>query len=490
MDAQLRAAMGCTAPTSCTGRAVARPGCLSGPCLATPRFVRGRFRENRHARTHPFVVRASMPDPPSSTDSTDFSSLWLGATGLLFSLADAAATADLDPTVADAAADSQRYSGFLSPISDSLESVLKFLQGGLAAVHIPYSYGFAIILLTVLVKVGTYPFTKKQVESSIAMQNLKPRIDNIKLRYGEDKDKIQRETSILYDEAGVDPTAGCFPTLATIPILWGLYRTLSNVATEGLLDTEGFLWIPTLGGPTTILARQEGSGIAWLYPFEDGAPPIGWEQAAPYLVLPVLLVVCQYISSSIIQPPVDPSSEDDSGKWINYVVKLLPLLVGYFSLTLPSGLSLYYFSNIVLTSGQQIYLRKYGGADVELNDLGPVTKLGMGRKTGEDVLELPPLPPALAAKAELAEKAESQPTEGAEKEATPGDNGNGSMPEQTQAGVAASALMARNRCKRKRLKARVVETGLVARAEATVEKKPEVSEEKDSKEGTPAMEGA
>lgn len=47
-----------------------------------------------------------------------------------------------------------------------------------------------------------------KVESSIAMQNLKPRIDNIKLRYGDDKDKVQRETSILYEEAGVDPTAG------------------------------------------------------------------------------------------------------------------------------------------------------------------------------------------------------------------------------------------------------------------------------------------
>ena len=47
-----------------------------------------------------------------------------------------------------------------------------------------------------------------QVESAMAMQSLKPRIDNIKLRYGDDKEKVQRETAILYDEAGVDPTAG------------------------------------------------------------------------------------------------------------------------------------------------------------------------------------------------------------------------------------------------------------------------------------------
>ena len=51
--------------------------------------------------------------------------------------------------------------------------------------------------------------------------------------------------------------AGCLPTLATIPIFWGLYRTLSNVATAGLL-TEGFYWIPSLSGPTSLAAQRAG----------------------------------------------------------------------------------------------------------------------------------------------------------------------------------------------------------------------------------------
>lgn len=68
---------------------------------------------------------------------------------------------------------------------------------------------------------------------------------------------------------------GCLPTLATIPILWGLFRTLSNVANEGILDTEGFFWIPSLAGPTSLAARTSGAGTAWLYPFVHDAPPIG-----------------------------------------------------------------------------------------------------------------------------------------------------------------------------------------------------------------------
>ena len=62
---------------------------------------------------------------------------------------------------ADSAA--KRYGGFLSPISDTLEAVLNSLQNGLELLHVPYSYGFSIILLTVIVKILTFPFTKKQV---------------------------------------------------------------------------------------------------------------------------------------------------------------------------------------------------------------------------------------------------------------------------------------------------------------------------------------
>ena len=64
----------------------------------------------------------------------------------------------------------------------------------------------------------------------------------------------------------------------------------------------------------------------------------------------------------------------------------LPLMIGWFSLNLPAGLSLYYFSNTVFTSGQQIFLRKLGGAKLAEYDLGPIA-LGKARRTGESVAE-------------------------------------------------------------------------------------------------------
>ncbi|KAA6418823.1 MAG: inner membrane PPF- chloroplastic-like [Trebouxia sp. A1-2] len=283
-------------------------------------------------------------------------------THALYSLSDTSITATASDATA-AAADTavhtaQRYTGWFSTLADYLEGILGYLQTGLDKLHVPYSYGWSIILLTLLVKTALFPITRKQVESGIAMQNLKPTIDNIKRLYG------------------------CLPSLATIPVFIGLYNSLTNVANSGRLDSQGFFWLPSLAGPTSLAARRAGNSTAWLYPFVDGHPPIGWEGAARYLVLPVLLVAAQFASTAIISPPVDPN--DENAQRTKNILAFLPLMIGYFALQVPSGLSLYYFSNTVLTSGQQIWLRKLGGASALPYDLGPID-IGKARRTGQSV---------------------------------------------------------------------------------------------------------
>ncbi len=72
-----------------------------------------------------------------------------------------------------------------------------------------------------------------------------------------------------------------------------------------------------------------------------------------------LQVVAQYVSSALVSPPVDPN--DENAKTSQRIVAFLPLMVGWFALQVPSGLSLYYFANTILTSTQQVALRKLGG---------------------------------------------------------------------------------------------------------------------------------
>ncbi|KAK3033949.1 hypothetical protein RJ639_034113 [Escallonia herrerae] len=322
--------------------------------------------------------------PLHSVDSIDFGSIASRAESLLYTLADAVVAAD--PAAGGAAADAtvQKSGGWFGFISDAMEVVLKVLKDGLSAVHVPYSYGFAIILLTVLVKVVTFPLTKQQVESTLAMQNLQPKIKAIQARYAGNQERIQLETSRLYKQAGVNPLAGCFPTLATIPVFIGLYQALSNVANEGLL-TEGFFWIPSLGGPTSIAARQSGSGISWLIPFVDGHPPLGWHDTAAYLVLPVLLVVSQFLSMEIMKPP---QTDDPSQKNTLLVLKFLPLMIGYFSLSVPSGLSIYWFTNNVLSTAQQVWLRQLGGAKPAVSgNAGGIISAGRARRSASQSTE-------------------------------------------------------------------------------------------------------
>ncbi|CAL5388932.1 unnamed protein product [Camellia sinensis] len=394
-----------------------------------PSLSRHGLRTLPHRRLISTRVKLSFHELPpihSFDSSFDFNAIVSRAESLLYTLADASVA--VNSASGDAAV--QKNGGWFGFVSDAMEVVLKVLKDGLTAVHVPYAYGFAIILLTVLVKIATYPLTKKQVESTLAMQNLQPKIKAIQERYKGNQERIQLETSRLYRQAGVNPLAdrnmtdrdvsdmknsvrvldfwdcrlpsmnsegwrtmastvpfptealliqGCLPTLATIPVWIGLYQALSNVANEGLL-TEGFFWIPSLGGPTTIAARQSGSGISWLIPFVDGHPPLGWHDTAAYLVLPVLLVLSQYVSMELMKPP---QTDDPAQKNTLLIFKFLPLMIGYFSLSVPSGLSIYWFTNNVLSTAQQVWLRKLGGAKpVVSENASGIISAGRAKRSG------------------------------------------------------------------------------------------------------------
>lgn len=290
------------------------------------------------------------------------------------SASDAATSAlDAASSVTEAASTFVKQEDWLSGLADGLEGILKLLETNLAAVNVPYAYGFSIILLTILVKAATYPLTKQQVESTMAMQNLQPKIKAIQSKYAGDQERIQLETARLYQQAGVNPLAGCLPTLATIPVWIGLYRALSNVAKEGIL-TEGFFWIPSLAGP-----GSSDSGLSWLFPFVDGVPPLGWVNTAAYLVLPILLVASQFFSMQLMQPP----TTDPAQKQTQAILKFLPLMIGYFSLSVPSGLSLYWLTNNLLSTAQQVYLKQMGGAvPIVDKDGSGIIDAGQAKRSG------------------------------------------------------------------------------------------------------------
>ncbi|RME45179.1 MAG: membrane protein insertase YidC [Caldilineae bacterium] len=266
---------------------------------------------------------------------------------------------------------------------DLIAQGLSFFNNILAGIGVPYSFGFAIILFTLVIKALTYPLNQQQMKSARATQELQPKLKELQKKYANDKEKLAQAQMELYKEAGVNPLGGCLPMLVQMPIWFALYRALFQLASQTDALNEGFFWIPSLAGPVT----DRSAGLSWLWPFVNGAPPIGWVDAIGYLVLPVLLVVTQLYMQRMMSPP----SDDPQQKAMGQAMMFMPFMFGYFALIVPSGLSLYWFTNNILSMVQQYFVNRSLKADKEAKAAAPANA-----KSPEQPAMLPAAPEALA----------------------------------------------------------------------------------------------
>ena len=184
----------------------------------------------------------------------------------------------------------------------------------LKAIHFVLpNWGVAIIILTILLKAVTWFPTQKSMKSMKAMAKLKPEMDKLKARFGEDKNALNMATMELYKKHGVNPLGGCLPILIQMPIYIALYSMLGN--SVELYRSPFVAWIRDLTA------------------------------ADPYFVLPLLTGVLMFI-----QQKTQPASPDPQQKMMMY---LTPVMFTAFSIFLPAGLTIYILTNTVLTFLQQ-----------------------------------------------------------------------------------------------------------------------------------------
>jgi YidC/Oxa1 family membrane protein insertase len=158
---------------------------------------------------------------------------------------------------------------------------------------------------------------------------------------------MNQKIAEVYQTNQVNPLAGCIPSLVQIPVFIGLYRAVLDLAKEDKLN-EGFLWLPSLEGP--VYDADPTKGSQWLFNWVDGAPALGWDDTLAFLVLPVLLVISQFVSMELMTPK-------DQQQQGNIVLKLLPLMIGWFSLNVPSALCLYWMVNNIVTTATSLIIR-------------------------------------------------------------------------------------------------------------------------------------
>ena len=184
------------------------------------------------------------------------------------------------------------------------------------------SYGYAIILLTIIVKFLLYPLTVKQVKSMKAMQEIAPKMKKIQEKYKDNPQVMQQKVAALYQEAGVNPLAGCLPLLVQMPILMGMYYSLYNLEYPSA-DAAQFLWLPSLS------------------------------EADPYYILPILNVLTTFYQTR--------QTSDMSNPQMKMMMLIMPLFIGFISLTFPSGLVLYWVVMNICQILQQWWIYREGG---------------------------------------------------------------------------------------------------------------------------------
>ncbi len=221
-----------------------------------------------------------------------------------------------------------------------------------AAAHFPYTYGFAIIGVTVLLRLLMLPLTLKSMSSMRKMQELQPEVEKLKKKYKNDQQKLLQEQQRLYQEAGVNPLGGCLPMLIQMPILFGFYYAVRELAQSGQLVNQGFFWIPDLAFPDI------SKGLSWLWPLP---PSVGWDMAIRYLVLPILLVVTQ-IATQKLSSTTTSTEDNPQAQMMNQMMWFMSLMFFYITLTVPAALTLYWVTSNVLGIVQQLYVNRTIGA--------------------------------------------------------------------------------------------------------------------------------
>lgn len=263
-----------------------------------------------------------------------------------FSLSDADVAAVAGDAATEAAKSDNGWFGFLTGPTTML---LQLIHSLLVTVGMSAdAWGVSIIFMTLIIKVATFPLTKTQLESTNKMQALQPAIKDIQAKYQSNPEVMNQKIAEMYQTNNINPLAGCFPSLVQIPIFIGLYRAVLDLAKENKLD-EPFLWLPNLEGP--VYGADPTKGSAWLFEgWSNGAPSLGWDDTIAFLILPVFLVISQFVSMEIMTPK-------DSQQQGNIVLKLLPLMIGWFSLNVPAALCLYWVTNNIVTTATSVIIR-------------------------------------------------------------------------------------------------------------------------------------
>ena len=239
--------------------------------------------------------------------------------------------------------------------------------------------GFAIVMLTVLVRLALFPLTAKQAKSMIAMQRAQPEIKRLQAKYKHDRQQLNEELMKFYRENKINPLGGCLPLVAQMPVFIALYQTLRHI--EDHLPSTGRLsefYRTACAGELAECAKPTlkffGMNLAQSASSVQG----GFVDALPYFFLVALVV-----GSAFLQQRQTMRYQTQPNPQMQMIAKIMPPFFGLISISIPAGVVLYFFTSNLWQMGQQeLVYRAYGtpGTPAEPKAAPPAT--GGGPETG------------------------------------------------------------------------------------------------------------
>ncbi len=203
--------------------------------------------------------------------------------------------------------------GFFTFIAQPLFTLLTYLHGVFG------NWGWAIVVMTIIVRLVLYPLTYKGMVSMNKLKELAPKVKELQVKYADDKQKLNVHMMELYKKHGANPMGGCLPILLQIPVFFAVYRVLQNA-----IELKGAEW------------------ILWVHDLAV---------MDPYFILPIAMGLTMFIHQRITPTTfTDPMQEK--------IMKFLPLIFTFFFVTFPAGLTLYWFTNNLASIVQQFYVNR------------------------------------------------------------------------------------------------------------------------------------
>lgn len=213
------------------------------------------------------------------------------------------------------------------------------------------NFGLAVILFTVLVRIVTLPVTQQQMKSAKASQDMQPKLQELQQKYKNDRDKLAQEQMKLYKESGVNPLGCVVPMLIQLPVWFGLYQAITAALPQNplqMLNLAQHIYsrLPLVSGVASSLIPLNPNFL-WLH---LGRPD-------PYYIIPILTMASMWLQ----QKMTTPADADPQQKAMSQSMELtMPLMFGWITLSLASGLGLYFVASNVVGIVQQYFTSGWG----------------------------------------------------------------------------------------------------------------------------------